>query len=529
MARGRNRGPRRRPSQPFTFDFDARHFPPEDGGGSGFRDTLWSVIRVLAPIPILLFVLVKDALDGLFPRAGAGGSAEDASFGPPPPPEPEPEGDPFELLGLADRPRGEITAAEVNSAYRKASLAVHPDRDPSPGAHERFLALGRAKDACLRALEGSGGEEDNGGPSESRTAEDSEEEEDPEPEPQQTKGGRRRRGKRRDSTDEALRHLEEEARRMERERLAREQREAAAERRARFEERLREREKEISARRQANHPQKTYKRTPREEAEHDVARSFGGAPPPPEPEDEFRLADNPVAVAMRTRSYATLGLELNFRSDAGEDWGGGNNALHYAARFLDPRAVHIVLQAAGPAWADLAVAKNGDGQTPLELAEASAADPAWMEYLRRRREEHRLPGGDRGPEVEPDAEAVLLRIRDLWSHASTAREQHAAATRRTIRWPRLLGELLLLALLLLLSRSGRPLAASILGWASWFLPPPYGARTGWIAGAMCFLAAVWVRGWLLRAGMVLLPGALLFGWVMARWMEGEMRRQGFRG
>ncbi len=50
--------------------------------------------------------------------------------------------DPFEVLGVTP----DDSAAQVKSAYRRAAKASHPDRDPAPGAAERFQAVKRAYD-----------------------------------------------------------------------------------------------------------------------------------------------------------------------------------------------------------------------------------------------------------------------------------------------------------------------------------------------------------------------------------------------
>mmetsp|Transcript_82309 Transcript_82309/g.156500 ORF Transcript_82309/g.156500 Transcript_82309/m.156500 type:complete len:637 (-) Transcript_82309:13-1923(-) len=56
--------------------------------------------------------------------------------------------DPYKVLGIPH----EATDAMIKSAYRKASLKVHPDRNPDPEAAAQFRELTRAKDFLLNPL-----------------------------------------------------------------------------------------------------------------------------------------------------------------------------------------------------------------------------------------------------------------------------------------------------------------------------------------------------------------------------------------
>ena len=46
--------------------------------------------------------------------------------------------------------RSGATAEEINRAYRKLSLLLHPDKSVAPGSEEAFKQLGLARTALLQ-------------------------------------------------------------------------------------------------------------------------------------------------------------------------------------------------------------------------------------------------------------------------------------------------------------------------------------------------------------------------------------------
>ena len=110
-------------------------------------------------------------------------------------------------------------------------------------------------------------------------------------------------------------------------------------------------------------------------------------PPPREPRDyahRFELSIDEVVACIRSRSHSILPIVLTFAQMRNGDFTfeapldcvlvcGGSNALHVAAHYLDERAVHIVMNAAGESWRGLVRARNEHGQTPLDMAEEEAA------------------------------------------------------------------------------------------------------------------------------------------------------------
>lgn len=61
----------------------------------------------------------------------------------------------WELLGLQDVPPTERSPELISKTFRKLSLEHHLDKDPSPGAKERFQRLVAARDAALAELDTS--------------------------------------------------------------------------------------------------------------------------------------------------------------------------------------------------------------------------------------------------------------------------------------------------------------------------------------------------------------------------------------
>jgi len=58
-------------------------------------------------------------------------------------------GDPWYQLGLS---RAACGPEDVNRAYRRLAVLLHPDKTAASGADEAFKALGAARRAALRAL-----------------------------------------------------------------------------------------------------------------------------------------------------------------------------------------------------------------------------------------------------------------------------------------------------------------------------------------------------------------------------------------
>lgn len=79
------------------------------------------------------------------PGADGGGKEGDAQAAEAPAKE---KFDPYGALGVEP----DATDAQIKSAFRKGSLKVHPDKDPSPDAAEQFRKLAHAKDFLLNPL-----------------------------------------------------------------------------------------------------------------------------------------------------------------------------------------------------------------------------------------------------------------------------------------------------------------------------------------------------------------------------------------
>jgi DnaJ-class molecular chaperone len=66
------------------------------------------------------------------------------------------EQDPYVILGV----RPDADGGEIKAAYRQKSLLMHPDRDRSRGASERFAALTEAYHTCLSNFTAQGPKEE---------------------------------------------------------------------------------------------------------------------------------------------------------------------------------------------------------------------------------------------------------------------------------------------------------------------------------------------------------------------------------
>lgn len=55
------------------------------------------------------------------------------------------ERDPYDVLGVAST----ATAADIRLAFRRKAAAFHPDRNPEPGAAERFREAQQAHDLLI--------------------------------------------------------------------------------------------------------------------------------------------------------------------------------------------------------------------------------------------------------------------------------------------------------------------------------------------------------------------------------------------
>ena len=105
------------------------------------------------------------------------------------------------------------------------------------------------------------------------------------------------------------------------------------------------------------------------------------------------------------------------------DCGGCNSAMHFAAFFLDPRALQVIMSAVGEGWRTLVAGRNSEDKTPREVAEEA--------YLALMSED--------GNELETDealsALEALEHVRELDGHlqAAKSRQEAEAALERERR------------------------------------------------------------------------------------------------
>jgi hypothetical protein len=394
--------------------------------------------------------------------------------------------DHWAVLGLQNRLREELTETDIGVAYKKAALRLHPDRNPDPEATQRFQRLSAAKDAALAELRT---DEPSGTRTEAGEQEEGFEdvtgdvpEEDPAFEAEQEK----------DEAGKEWRKILDQLRK-ERKRVDKDLKEAA-ERHVRIQ-KVREaisiREGTIARARhkimkewsrkhghKANPPKMpSWTTTPREEAEHALKDPFDPFP------DSLHMA----ASAARTGSYLLLQFLLQ-SSDvtAGDDIGSGNNLLHFAAKMLDPQIITAVYASSNQVLlVDALRSRNEAGKTPLELAEASFADPAIRKEAikrdrRARKEFLDLSGGEDEDKRDP-GERVLEEFRKLESKL----EEMDRANERVVDYWALSRELVMVGAAVALVRARRPGIAVFAALVATFIPELH-AKTASVVALVSF-------------------------------------------
>ena len=381
------------------------------------------LMAVVLPLAVRVFLQFMPTLEETRRRGRAAGDGDDAdrggAFG-------AEMADPWAVLGVV-RPEGgedaDATRAALKRAHRKLALRYHPDKnkDNMEHANLEMAKINAAYDRCLLIIDGVDPDapvhpshEDEHQPF-ARPRRNSEQEEQDEQDDAastastsgQHPDARRksRKGKRRASaTDEVEREREEkEARRVMRE-LHRERSAAASRARrlrsygARSNESVRQKAEEMAKKgSSAWHTEITARES---------ASSASSVPSPPNgsatgdggdgarrgdkgsPQADFvrRLvmenSEHSVACAIRIDEFGLLVGLLSYAHNPFEAIDEeGNTAMHYCAYFNRGNFASAMISLAGNEYWRLVLARNANGETPLDVCRTSRVDADFLERM----------------------------------------------------------------------------------------------------------------------------------------------------